>query len=94
MARDPQKLVARLKADLGDRVREFPVAVASDDAGRITIVLQGAGTSVTALRGLREKLQPIVKKAIREVWGGGVKFDTVPEARGADLVVDLKLTTV
>ena len=94
MARDPQKLAARLRADLGDRVREFPVVVATDETGNIVIMLQGAGSSVTALRGLREKLQPIVKKAIREVWGGGVKFDTVPQSRGADLVVDLKLNIV
>ena len=51
--------------------------------------LRGAQGSVTALRGLREKVQPILKKAIREVLGGGVKFETVPEERGADLVVRL-----
>ena len=88
---DPTKLRARIERDLGGRLREFPAEVLVGEDGAVTIVLRGAAGSVTALRGLREKVQPILKKAIREVLGGGYRFDTVPVEKGADLQITLKL---
>src|SRR5207249_3412574 len=64
---DPGRLVERLRRDLGDRLREFPLEVALADGGDVLVVLRGAGSSVTALRGSREKLQPMVKRAVREL---------------------------
>ena len=92
--KDPAKLRARIERDVGGRLREFVVDLTLDEAGEIALVVRGAAGSVTALRGLREKVQPIVKKAIRDELGGGYKFDTVPEARGADLYVAVKLSRV
>ena len=88
----PARLRARLDADMGGRMREFPAEAILDEAGALSIVLRGAAGSVTALRGLREKVQPILKKAIREEMGGGVKFETVPETIGADMVVRVRFT--
>ena len=58
-------IARRLSGLLGDRLREFPLAVRLDERG-LFVVLAGAAGSVTALRGLREKLQPAMKQLLRE----------------------------
>ena len=90
--KDPAKLQRRIERDVGGRLREFAVEVTLDEAGEIGLIVRGAAGSVTALRGLREKLQPILKRAIREEAGGGFKFETVPTELGVDLVVAVKLS--
>ena len=87
MARPEQipRIAERLKQELGDRLREFPVEVKRDDSG-LWIILKGAGGSVTALRGLREKMQPVMKKILREQLLGP-RFATVDSTHNGDLHV-------
>lgn len=85
------RIGARLKKDLGDRLREFPVETRLGDEG-VVVVLKGAAGSVTALRGLREKLQPLMKKILRECGAGGAKFATVDSQEDGDMLVKIELT--
>ena len=86
---DPARIADRLRTELGDRLREFPLEVRLHD-GVILVVLRGAAGSVTALRGLREKLQPVMKRLLRE-QGRGPRFATVEGAEQADLVLRVEL---
>ena len=84
-----QSVALKLGRDLGTKLREFPLEVQLEN-GTIRIVLRGAKGSVTALRGLREKLQPVMKKVLREA-GAFPKFQTSDADEGADLVVKVTL---
>src|SRR4051812_49362445 len=87
------KIVAKVREGLGPRLREFAVEVeagGSDEKDEFRIVLKGAAGSVTALRGLREKLQPVMKKALRES-GGGARFNTFDSDGNGDKIVRVEL---
>ena len=91
MARAEQvtAIAARLTSELGDRLREFLLAVRLDERG-LFVVLSGAAGSVTALRGLREKLQPVMKKLLREKLLGP-RFTTVETTEGDALALRIEI---
>ena len=84
-----ENVAARLSRELGPQLREFPIEVQADN-GRIRVRLKGAANSVTALRGMREKLQPVMKKVLRDAKAFP-KFQTSDESEGADLIVWVEL---
>ena len=86
-----EKVAVRLGRELGQKLREFPLEVQLEK-GSIRIVLRGAAGSVTALRGMREKLQPVMKKVLREA-GAFPKFQTTDSNEGSDLIVQVELLT-
>lgn len=85
-----QKIAQRLKEELGDRLREFPLEVRLDQS-EIFVVLRGAAGSVTALRGLREKLQPVMKKLLRE-HKLAPRFQTLDNSQGGDMHIKVEVS--
>ena len=84
-----EQLARRLTSALGAQLREFPLALELRE-GVIYVVLRGAAGSVSALRGLREKLQPALKPLLREL-SLSPRFATHDAAEGGDLVVRVEL---